>query len=338
MKNLLRILPIIFLLFVITVLTYAAATRPRVLIVMSYSLDNPWEKQIRQGIDKWLGSKAPFLRVHYFYLDTLNHPEKYIQNNVHAVKSLIKSYHPQVLLLVDDNAQQLVGIRYLNKPGISLVFSGVNADPAIYGYKPHENVTGIIENLHYSAMQNAILRMFPAYKKIIHLCDNSFTSQLVQDELLDHNWRPLQILGSYKVNTIQQWLEIVDKANQQNTLLLLTHFQSITDNGKLVAPNKLIEITLQRAHVPILDFFNFTVDEGVPMALSTSGYEQGQAAAELTMQILIDKQNAGDIPFKKSEYFDFSLNQKSIKINMPWVKIPETYRSLAYLQKNLRDE
>jgi ABC-type uncharacterized transport system substrate-binding protein len=324
-------LPFLFLICFIAVLLSAAWARPRVFVVMSYTSDNLWEQQVRDGIDKTFKTKAPYYSINYFYLNTLNNTPADIHRSIKSATRLISILHPQVLITVDDDAQKFIGVRYLNQKNISLVFSGVNADPAIYGYKPKENVTGVIENLHYNAMKQAILTMFPQYHQITHLCDNSNTSQHVQQQVMDYNWQPLKIVNSYKTDSLQEWLTIVKQANAKHALLLLTHFGTIHDGNQLVSPEKVIQLTLEQAHVPILDFFDFTVKDGVPMALSTSGLEQGQTAAELTMRIINNKEKAGDIPFAHSNYITFATNQNSIDINMPNVIIPQVYRSLAYL-------
>jgi ABC-type uncharacterized transport system substrate-binding protein len=329
-------LPLLFLICFVAILINAVLARPRVLVIMSYTIDNEWEQQIRKGIETTFNTKAPHYLVNYFYLHTLNNSKKDIQRNVDAAKAMIDTWKPQVLITSDDDAQTLIGTTYLNKPNISIVFNGVNANPAIYGYIAKENVTGIIENLHYDSTRQALQLMFPNYHQIIHLSDNSNTSAYVYKQVLDFNWQPLQIINSVKTNSLAAWLATVQQANDKNALLLLTHFDSIYDQGRLVPPKEVMELTLKQAHVPIFDFFDFTVTNGVPMALSTSGLDQGATAAELAMRIIDRNEKAGDIPFAHSTYFNFAINHHSIDINMPQVVIPEVYRSLAYLNDSTR--
>lgn len=41
--------------------------RPSILVVMSYEQDNPWVKEIREGIDSVFGLSS---EITYFYMDT----------------------------------------------------------------------------------------------------------------------------------------------------------------------------------------------------------------------------------------------------------------------------
>ncbi len=332
-KWLTYILPTIFFLCFLAALVGTSLTRPRVLVVMSYSAQDLWEQQIRAALEQTFQKNAPFFLVDYDYLNiSHNSTPDYIARVLQNVNTLITVWHPHVLLLVDDDAQFYVGKAYLNNPNISIVFSGVSEIPALYGYKPKENVTGILENLQFKPMQDAIKTMLPQYTKIIHLCDGSRISAIIGPQIASYDWRPLQFLGSYPVNSLTDWLKIVKMANADHAILLVTHLQAVFDRGRHVDPEKLMQLTLQQAQVPILGFFNFDADLGAPMTVSTSGFEQGQVAADMAIRILLKHEKPGDIPFANSQYFDFSINQKSIAINMPQVQIPFIYRSLAFLQ------
>lgn len=331
-----RVLPLLFLICLVIILIYAAYTRPRVLVVMSYTVDNEWEKQIRKGIETTFTRLAPHYLVNYFYLNTLNHSKEDIQRAVDAANAMISTWKPQVLITTDDDAQAFIGKKYLNNPNLSIVFNGVNANPAIYGYTPGKNVTGVLENLHYDATRDALLSIFPHYQQIIHLSDASRSSQYVHEQILQFNWQPLQIINSIKTDSLETWLAIVQEANDKKALLLLTHFGSIYDQGRLVSPKEVMNLTLKKASVPIFDFFDFTVSDGVPMALSTSALDQGATAAELTLRIINGGEKAGEIPFTYSKYFNFAINRHSLDINMPKVVIPPVYRSLAFLNDSSR--
>lgn len=332
------ILPALFLLCFIIALIGTSLARPRVLVIMSYSDQDLWEQQIRAGLDKTFQTEAPYFMVSYSYLNVRDHnTADYITRVTENTEDLIASWHPQVLLLVDDDAQIYIGKKYLNKPKINLVFSGVSADPAVYGYKSKQNVTGITENLPFAAMQEAIKAIFPDYHKIIHVSDDSTISHIISPQIAAYNWNPLQFLGSYPAHSLDQWLSVIKKANAEHALLLVTHLHTVFDNGHLVGPQKIMQLTLQQAHVPVIGFFNFDVEWGAPMAVSNSGFEQGQTAAKMAINILSDNKNPGDIPFASSQYFHFALNPEGVAINIPNVKIPLTYRSLAYLFSYSKD-
>ena len=108
-------------------------------------------------------------------MDTKKHSDnefKRVAGNL--ARKQINEWKPDVLIAVDDNAQSLVSICYINPnkididqvniikktdkqdifgkcyakiPNIKIIFAGIGAEPKDYGFKGQDNVTGIIERM-----------------------------------------------------------------------------------------------------------------------------------------------------------------------------------------------
>ena len=70
---------------------------------------------------------------------------------------MIDETQPDIILAVDDDAQNYVARYYINHPHIRVVFAGVNNDPAEYGFDRASNVSGILERLPIDALKETLL-------------------------------------------------------------------------------------------------------------------------------------------------------------------------------------
>lgn len=98
------------------------------------------------------------------------HQPRYKLTAASTAKSLINRWEPHVIIAIDDNAQTMriknrisnkkikiqVASAFVNKPGLQVVFSGVNGTREQYGYVDAENVTGILERLELNAIKTMI--------------------------------------------------------------------------------------------------------------------------------------------------------------------------------------
>jgi basic membrane lipoprotein Med (substrate-binding protein (PBP1-ABC) superfamily) len=120
----------------------AAATNGKVLVVRSYHADYDWCAGIGSAIAETLS--AADIEYKTFYMDT-----KRKSTNDWKVESgqladqELKAYQADVVITVDDNAQEFFAKAHAGDPNVSVVFCGVNADIEKYDF-PAANVTGIL--------------------------------------------------------------------------------------------------------------------------------------------------------------------------------------------------
>ena len=154
--KLLPLLKIAFGLLFVTVVILHKRHSPRILIIHSYHAEYSWVKEENDGVARFLG-KHPEVNVRWHYMDLKNHTDPDFQRAAaHIATSTIERWRPDVLVIFDDIAQELVGTRYVNHPRIKLVFGGVNAAPEKYRYRGAANVTGILERKPLQAIDDTI--------------------------------------------------------------------------------------------------------------------------------------------------------------------------------------
>lgn len=176
----------------------------KVLVVHSYNIDLAWVNDVNDGIDRALddAGRQTALNVRRHYMDLRNHPDcNFYKNAASDVRFTIDDWKPEVLILVDDLAQALVGFDQLRlKPGtdraalaedlnrflagdlcdppdlsffgldnpaadptVKIVFAGVNGGVTGYGYDQAENVSGVFEHKNYQALIQTLQALAEGY-------------------------------------------------------------------------------------------------------------------------------------------------------------------------------
>ncbi|WP_296428367.1 hypothetical protein [Yoonia sp.] len=178
----------------------------KILVVHSYNNDLAWvndvDEGVRRAIEDAAGRRGPSLNVRTHYMNLRNHPDcNFYKNATSDVRFTIGDWQPEVLILIDDLAQGLVGFNQvrLNEgadrarmagdlnawlagdrcqtPDISffgldqpvtdnfpeVVFAGVNGGVGLYGYDQATNVSGIFERKNYQALIETLEALDRAY-------------------------------------------------------------------------------------------------------------------------------------------------------------------------------
>ena len=111
-----RILSVIFLLMLGVIAVYLNTTRPRILIMHSYTPDYAWTRDVDVGIKRITDDWSDYT-VSSHYMDTKKHQDKHWQEQAGRIaRRTVDNAEPDVLIIVDDLAQKLVGSHYVNHP------------------------------------------------------------------------------------------------------------------------------------------------------------------------------------------------------------------------------
>lgn len=284
--------------------------RPRVLILHSYALDYNWSRQVNEGIMRILKGRTDF-SLHWQYMDTKNHPSVTFKQKAGLLaRRMINRLRPQVIIAIDDDAQDFAGNFYVDHPDIKIVFAGVNGELRDYSYDNAHNVTGILERLPLDAVKDTIPFLVNTQKpiqdiKIINLGDTSGTVRRDEGHILSYDWAPLNLIDSVLVDDFEEWKRAVLSASERCDCLFITNYRQLyrsKDNHKFVPPGEVMKWTVQNAKVPILGGNGFVVEDGAYLAVAASPYEQGETAAKLALKILAG-QSPFDLPITQTKHF-----------------------------------
>ncbi|HPJ72455.1 MAG TPA: ABC transporter substrate binding protein [bacterium] len=328
------VLPYIFGIGFLLLVAYVTSHRQRVLIVLSYHPEFSWEKEIADELEKKLSTSTVDVRLHY--MDTKRHPSPEFKEAAgKEVEKIVESWDPDVLVTVDDNAQEYEGRDYAGRSRPSVVFCGVNASPERYGYVGSPNVTGILERISPSILIDVIPYCFPGAKRFMHLSDSSFTSSLMQEEFREYDWSPLACTREVMVGDFESWKKEVAGADRWADVILYTHYHTLRrspGSDEIVPPGEVMSWTIANSPVPEIGSFGFMVRDGGMMAIAVSSREQADVAADYARRLLAGEPIA-DLPIVSTTVYSVFLNKA--RLAEAGVRMREIYTLLAETAGNV---
>ncbi|MBF0465032.1 MAG: hypothetical protein HQK88_06500 [Nitrospirae bacterium] len=320
-KKYFNLLIVCFIFEVILMLLPFNLSKKRVLILHSYDTSYGWVRDINVGINRVLKNKTHYF-VRWHYLDTKRHPwREFKENSGKVARSMIDKWQPDVIIAVDDDAQEYVAKYYNNNPKITIVFSGVNNEIEDYRFDKAQNVTGILERLPLDAVKEG-LQTFSHMAgktgpiKVFFIGDKSETVMGDEKWIRQYNWNPVKLEGTCLVNTLDEWRDAVDNASKSVDYILVSNYRKILRSkgtSELVPPKELIDFTIKHSKVPVIGTNAFFGDDGGMLAIATSPFEQGTVAAKMAVDILDNKTHPKDIPIAVTSQFVVSMNDSRVK-------------------------
>ncbi len=320
-----RFMSIVLVALFLGALTSSAMAAGKVLVVQSYHQGYAWVDDIDTGINRALASAG--YEVKTFYMDTKRKTgeEWKVQSGQDAM-AMVESFKPDVVITADDNAQKYFAQSLAGKPGApQVVFCGVNADPADYGF-PAANVTGIIERPHFAQTIGMYQKINPAAKKLVMISDDSITSEntikfcKMQDT-------PVPVASYQHPTTWEQWQKAVADAGKNADAIVLFNYHTVkqsADDAQSMAPKQVMDWTISNSKVPVISLLTFGVQDGALCGIAEDGREHGYLAGNLAKEIIGSSKKAGEFPITRTQRGLVMINLKTaemLKIKVPYAMI-----------------
>jgi ABC-type uncharacterized transport system substrate-binding protein len=265
----------------------AAAAEFKVLVVMSYEEDNPWVKEIREGIDSVL---RPLSDITYFHMNTKAHrdggPEK-----AREALALYQSLQPQGVIAADDDAQSMFVAPYLkDQTTTPVMFNGVNAAAEKYGF-PNAHISGVLERAHVRESLAFIKQMLPAIQNICFMTNHVPPGLALRAQIEQEKTSYPVNVGAFHLIKSNDEIEALGKSLRGSCdALFVDSLEGIVDQTGRAQTNKEIISTLARVYgKPLLAGNRYQVEQGAWAAVVKTGQEQGELAAEMLLQALRGK-------------------------------------------------
>lgn len=277
----------------------------RILILHSYHIEYEWTQTIDDGISSVLDGKGYIIKK--IFMDTKRHScEAFKTMAGQNALAVIQEFKPQILLAVDDNAQEYCARFLVNRPDIAIVFCGVNADITTYNY-PGTNATGVIERPYVRESIEILKKLTPNIRSISVLTDKGNTSDGFVRYLKDQNI-PIQIDKIQIVATFAEWKSAI--THLQSDAIMIYTYHTLMEQDVNVPPQTVMQWTNQHLNKPSIGFFNFAVQDGILLGNAESGFEHGQLAAQKVIEIIQGKKTT-EITVTKAEKRLILVNGKT---------------------------
>lgn len=325
----------LFLIASMALFVWYNMSRKTVLVLHSYATDYSWVKDVDTGINRVLKQKSLY-SVRWYYMDTKRHPSAdYKDSAGKAARSVIEKMQPDIIIAVDDNAQQYATRYFLNHPKVKIIFTGVNNEASDYGFDKANNATGVLERLPLAAFREMLqisntFKQLPHPIRIAYLGDQSETVKGDEKHVRRFDWSPLQLSADMLVDTFPKWQAAVDAIGKQADVIYVTGYRGLrrsdTDSS-LVPPKEVVAWTESHSRIPVVGGNGFYTEEGGMLAIGTSPYQQGEAAADMALQILMEGKATSQIPIINSTQFIVSMSASKMKAR--GFELPQVYEAAA---------
>ncbi len=265
-----------------------ASARPQVLVIESYHAEYEWNKNYKKGLESVLSNAAD---INYFRMDTKRvAPELYQERADLAWAEYVKT-KPDVVVLADDNALQLLGPKFL-EIYTPVVYFGINGNPRKY-IQLNKNITGVLERPLYKRSVKYLKQILNLdHGKILILLDTGTTSKVLIDSVFDGLYTTK--IGDTQISikhvaTFADWKNIViNSADDGYSAIILGLFQTVVDdNNEHVKSDDILKWTSKNSPVPLFGFWEMNVGKDKTIGgLVLSGKVQGSTAGVIVQQIL----------------------------------------------------
>lgn len=264
-----------------------AATPFKVLVVMSYEEDNPWVREIREGIDGVLASHA---RITYFHMNTKVDPKGGPKRGEEAA-ALFESLKPHGVITVDDDAQSMFVVPFIrDRTTVPVMFNGVNAQPSRYGF-PNSHVSGVLERAHVRESLAFVKMLVPTVQSACFMTNDVPPGHALRAQVEgERNDYPLRAGAFHHVATTADLARVTRELPRGCDVLFVDSLEGIADENK--APlNHAQVMKLLRAQFkgPILAGNRYQVEQGAWAAVVKTGQEQGDTSARMLLEAMQGK-------------------------------------------------
>ena len=330
-----------FLVLMVMLLTWFKVTQPRILVLHSYDQHYEWTRDIDAGLKRVLDPKLRY-RVQFHYMDLKNHPDAEFRRRATLLaKRAIDAWNPHLIIAVDDDAQKYVVMGLANKPGVSIVFAGINGEIEPYGYHKARNATGILERKSLGDIRQALLAMRtvlggrPLGRRIAHIGDRSASVLDDEKQIATFAWSPIVLTKSTLAGNFAEWKAAVQDANVNADLIMVSNYRALFRHGRsgpAVPPDEVMKWTIVNSKVPMIGMAGFFVEDGGMFAVGVSGFEQGDITARMAVRILDDDVTPQDIPVALPR--QFIVYMRNSKMAERGIELPPLYEAFARATNN----
>lgn len=312
-----------------SVFVIASRDKAKILVLHSYTPAYSWSYDINQGIRRTLDDRAVESSYHFMATkDATADQKRRAQKIAHR---RIADFAPDIILAVDDNASALVAKEYVNDAAIDIVFAGINGSVQPYGYDGARNVTGIYERKPVGALVeliNIINRYDGAASTAVFVSDQSVSAKRDADYMAAADWGSSVVYrGHIAADDFADWQDIVRGLPADVDFLLVgayRHLKRAPGAADLARPADIARWTVENADKIVIGLNVFNSQDGVPVSVGVSPYEQGEVAAQLALEVLESGRPAGDFEHAHpTQYF--------ISMNAPAIRGAERYRGMPAL-------
>lgn len=269
--------------------TPAHEEKYKILHIMSFHSPWRWADGQLQGFKEAMKDVSVEYRV--FQMDTKrNSSTEAKEKKGKEARELIDEWKPDLVSTSDDDAQEYVAKYYVNKD-TPFVFSGVNADPKLYGFTGSRNITGVLEQEHFVESVKLLKAIVPDVKRIVAVFDDASMWNPVMKRMKEKERElpGVQFVAWDVIHTFAEFKKkIREYPGQADAIAMIGIFNFKDEHGKDVPYQEVLKWTAENSRLPDFSFWDDRVYYGTLCSVTVSAREQGLAAGQMARAILVE--------------------------------------------------
>lgn len=317
-----------------------AQDKTKILVLHSYTPGYSWSDDINRGIVRaFVNNEAVKSAYHYMATKDAGADQKRRAQKI--AHRRIADFQPDIILAIDDNANALVAKDYVNDDAINIIFAGVNGSVTPYGYDGAPNVTGIYERKPVGALVeliNILNRYDEKISSVLFLSDTSTSAKHDAEHMQAADWGGSVVFKKHiATDSFAEWKDIVLNLPDDVDYLLIGGYRRLKradDSGTPVSPEEVAQWTVRHSKKLVVGLNAFNSQDGVPLSVGVSPYEQGEVAAGLALTMIKTGQPAGDFDYVNPTQYFVSMNADAIDGSPLYQNIPNLLEAFARSTRN----
>lgn len=289
------------------------AGKPRILVLHSAGPQSSWATAVDRGIKDALATNRRPVSIEYQYLDVNGPAAAARAGQAQAdARRAIDRIDPDVLIAVDDEANDLVARNYVGRQVPRILYVSLDRAPSDYGYADAPNVSGIAERLPFPAIRDMITTLAPGARPSVSILGVAgVTGRAEMAQALAADWGPLRIGDTRLVSTAGSWRDAVTTA-RSDYLIVLSCADLPDRDGSLFTAGDAARWTEQNSRaLPIGIQSNFVANGGA-LALAPDPADDGSSAIRLALDWLDTRSSPGPPPPVASDHFTVAIGESAL--------------------------
>lgn len=269
---------LVFLVLAVLFPAVANAVGGKILYVNSYHPEYDWSADVTAGVHAVLDPR-PDIELRTVFMDTKRHQSEAFKKEAAAkVRSLIETWHPDVVITADDNAAKYLIVPYYRGTNLPFVFCGLNWDASVYGF-PAANVTGMVEVNLFPQLVKA-LRPYARGPRVTVLGSDTLSERKEFINIKKRFGDGIDLSVCY-VKNISAWEKAFADLQEQTDILILNECQSLQGYD----PRRLAAFVRANIKIPTGAVMR-GMERLALMTYAKVGEEQGEYVARTALDIL----------------------------------------------------